>query len=305
AGTDRMFGGTGDDIYHVDTYNDHVIENAGEGNDSVIASDNYKLSDNIESLTLAGSANIWGYGNGSDNVLTGNSGANKLFGLGGNDLIDGGAGADRMWGGTGDDRYMVDNYNDRISELAGEGSDSVFASTSYKLADNIEKLTLTGSSDIWGYGNASDNVLTGNDGANKLYGLGGNDVLSGQSGNDWLEGGAGRDVTTGGIGADSFAFRDGDFAGLTASTCDQIKDFSESDGDVIRLLADADSGTTGSQTFDFIGTNAFTGAAGELRYEEISGNTYVMGDTDGDGTADFMIRLDGSHALTSGDFIFG
>ncbi|MGN6155000.1 MAG: M10 family metallopeptidase C-terminal domain-containing protein, partial [Sphingomicrobium sp.] len=47
AGTDRMFGGTGDDIYHVDTYNDHVIENAGEGNDSVIASDNYKLSDNI------------------------------------------------------------------------------------------------------------------------------------------------------------------------------------------------------------------------------------------------------------------
>jgi hypothetical protein len=53
------------------------------------------------------------------------------------------------------------------------------------------------------------------------------------------------------------------------------------------------------------GTGAFTGNAGELRYQELNGNTYVYGDTDGDGTADFTICLTGSHTLASGDFIFG
>jgi Ca2+-binding RTX toxin-like protein len=202
-----------------------------------------------------------------------------------------------MWGGTGDDRYMVDNYNDRITEVAGEGSDSVFASTSYKLADNIEKLTLTGSSDIWGYGNASDNVLTGNDGANKLYGLGGNDVI---------DGGAGIDQAYGGTGADTFVFADGDLGGASQASCDIIRDFSHAEADRIDLSGlDANSALSGNQAFAFLGTSAFTGSAGQLRYEESGGNTYLMGDTDGDGTADFMIRLDGSHALTSGDFIFG
>ncbi len=209
-----------------------------------------------------------------------------------------------MWGGTGDDVYYVDRYADRVFENAGEGTDSVFASSNYVLADNIEKLTLTGSANLWGYGNGSDNTLTGNSGANKLYGMDGGDTLRGMAGNDWLEGGAGHDVFYGGTGADSFVFRDGDFAGLTASTCDQVKDFSHAEGDLIRLnFADADTATAGDQAFAFIGTAAFSNTAGELRYEEISGNTYVSGDTDGDGVADFLIRLDGSHALTSGDFV--
>jgi restriction endonuclease Mrr len=53
----------------------------------------------------------------------------------------------------------------------------------------------------------------------------------------------------------------------------------------------------------FIGTAAFSKTAGELRYQEIGGNTYVSGDTNGDGLADFLIRLAGSHALTSSDFV--
>jgi hypothetical protein len=62
--------------------------------------------------------------------------------------------------------------------------------------------------------------------------------------------------------------------------------------------------TDGDQAFAFVGADAFHGVAGELRYEQISGNTYVQGDTDGDGIADFWIRHDGLHALTSGDIIF-
>jgi len=101
AGIDRMAGGTGDDAYFVDNYGDKVIENAAEGIDSVLATANYKLSANVENLTLGGSAQIWGYGNDLDNALTGNDAANKLYGLGGNDIIDGKGGVDRMFGGTG------------------------------------------------------------------------------------------------------------------------------------------------------------------------------------------------------------
>jgi hypothetical protein len=59
----------------------------------------------------------------------------------------------------------------------------------------------------------------------------------------------------------------------------------------------------GNQGFTFLGAGAFTGTAGQLRYEQISGDTFVTGDTNGDGVADFMIRLDGLHTLRSGDFI--
>ncbi len=194
TGNDRMMGGADDDSYFVDSYRDAVIEYAGEGNDSVFSTANYVLSDNVEALTLTGSADLYGYGNAGDNILTGNSGINKLFGLGGNDVLDGGAGSDRLFGGTGNDIYYVDAYADRAIENAGEGNDEVRSSASYRLGDNIETLTLTGSSGIWGYGNAGDNTLTGNSGNNKLFGLGGNDVLDGGAGTDRMWGGTGDDV---------------------------------------------------------------------------------------------------------------
>ena len=59
----------------------------------------------------------------------------------------------------------------------------------------------------------------------------------------------------------------------------------------------------GDQNFSFIGTAAFHNVAGELRYEQINGNTYVTGDRNGDGVADLMIRLDGLHGLVAGDFV--
>ena len=100
-----------------------------------------------------------------------------------------------------------------------------------------------------------------------------------------------------------FVFRSGDFGGIN-SLADRIHDFSHAEGDRISLeLVDADTTQSGDQAFTFRGTGAFTGDAGELRFEQISGNTYVQGDLDGDGVADFWIRLDGLHTLTSSDFL--
>ena len=63
------------------------------------------------------------------------------------------------------------------------------------------------------------------------------------------------------------------------------------------------NGTATNEAFTFIGSQAFHHTAGELRSEVVGGNTYVTGDTDGDGIADFMIRLDGTHALVGADFV--
>ena len=104
------------------------------------------LAANVENLTLTGSAALSGTGNELNNVLTGNTGANTLFGGAGNDTINGGTGADSMQGGQGDDLYYVDNASDAIVELTGEGVDSVQTSIAYTLADQVENLTLTGSS---------------------------------------------------------------------------------------------------------------------------------------------------------------
>ena len=83
-----------------------------------------------------------------------------------------------------------------------------------------------------------------------------------------------------------------------------VHDFSRAEGDRIDLrLVDANSTRDYDQAFAFIGNAAFSGTAGELRYRQLSGNTYVLGDTNGDGVADFWIRLDGLHSLNAGDFV--
>ena len=220
AGADTLIGGAGDDIYRVDDAGDVVTELAGEGVDRVIATVSYALGENLENLTLSGTAAIAGSGNALDNVLVGNAASNTLDGragddrltggdaddvlLGGegNDVLNGAAGADAMLGGAGDDIYRVDNTGDAVTELAGEGVDRVVATVHYLLTDNIENLTLSGSDDLAGSGNVLDNRLTGNAGINLLSGGAGDDRLNGAGGLDFLEGGEGADVLadTSGVG---------------------------------------------------------------------------------------------------------
>jgi hypothetical protein len=112
---------------------------------------------------LTGVAHITGFGNGLDNYLIGNTGNNTL---------DGGVGADTMTGGVGNDTYFVDNTGDIISELAGQGTDTVISSVTRYLGSNQENLTLTGASALNGYGSNDDNFLQGNSAANLLSGRG-------------------------------------------------------------------------------------------------------------------------------------
>jgi Ca2+-binding RTX toxin-like protein len=193
-GNDTMTGGIGDDTYYVNNGLDVVIENAAEGYDTVRATANYKLSDNVERLFLQeGAGAINGGGNDLDNRLYGNSASNVLVGNGGDDFLDGLGGADTMEGGIGNDTYVVDNVGDVVKESVQGGIDKVWSSVSYTLAASVENLNLTGVAAVNGTGNSLDNYISGNGAANVLNGGGGNDILDGMAGADTLIGGLGDD----------------------------------------------------------------------------------------------------------------
>lgn len=238
-----------------------------------------------------------------DMSMRGRAGDDSLQTGYGNDTLDGGTGADAMAGGLGNDSYTIDNAGDTITEYSSGGTDNVSASVTFTLGSEVEHLSLTGSANIDGTGNGVVNTISGNSGNNALSGLAGDDTLNGNNGSDLLTGGAGKDVMAGGSGADQFLFDDGDFAGLLWGTADQIADFSHAAGDLIGLSAvDAVAGG-GDDAFTYLGTGAFTGVAGQLRYAWVGSFTMVYGDTNGDSVTDLAIMLNGNISLVAGDFV--
>ena len=132
-----------------------------------------------------------------------------------------------------------------------------------------------------------------------IFGLLGDDILKGLGGNDVLDGGDGRDLLSGGKGRDHF-----DFNLVTDSVVgvdrDVIKDFHHAQHDKIDLSdIDANENQALDQAFNFIGSAQFTGHARQLRFA----NHVLQGDTDGDGTADFQIRVPHVAQFVDADFI--
>lgn len=213
AGRDTLTGGSGDDRYVIDNVLDVIVENAGEGIDTVQSSVSYVLGATLEHLVLTGAAAISGAGNGMANSISGNIAANKLSGLdgndtltgnAGNDILDGGSGADALDGGTGNDLFVIDSAADTVTERDGEGTDTIRSSlTSTTVAAFVENLTLLAGAQN-GTGNGLNNSILGNGDANALDGAAGNDTLSGAAGNDTLTGAAGADRMAGGLGNDLY-----------------------------------------------------------------------------------------------------
>lgn len=178
----------------------------------------------------------------SDDVLYGGNGNDTRDGGGGNDTFDGGAGVDQMTGAGGNDSYYVDDAADQVIEVAGQGTDAIYASISFDLASpttgtlNVENLTLIGTAALIGRGDSNANVIIGNAGNNELYGLTGFDRLSGGAGDDRLFGGSGNDILSGGAGIDYLSGGSSDdsyidsAAGLNGDT---IADFSAGDRIVV------------------------------------------------------------------------
>ena len=124
-GADRLEGGDGSDTYYVDDVADLVIEQTGQGNDIVSSSITYALTDNVERLSLSGTASVNGTGNSLGNTLTGNAQANRLSGLGGTDTLNGGAGDDTLDGGADVDRLTGGTGADRFYFAKGQAGDTI------------------------------------------------------------------------------------------------------------------------------------------------------------------------------------
>jgi Ca2+-binding RTX toxin-like protein len=161
---DTLYGGTGNDKFFVLEAKDVVIENVGEGTDTIIVDQtDYTLPTNVENLTMTYNMQDYpdpdsgwrGTGNALANVITGCDLADTLDGAAGNDTIKGMDGDDTVYGGLNNDTVYGGDGNDWLN---GQwGNDIV-------------------------YGDAGYDTIIGEDGNDKLFG--GND-------NDWFTAGAG------------------------------------------------------------------------------------------------------------------
>ena len=116
--------------------------------------------------TLSGFERL--YGSAYNDTLLGDAGANYLAGY---------TGADSMNGGAGDDVYFVDNAGDVVTELAAEGSDTIYTAINYVLGVNQERLVVDSALAVNGTGNALNN---------DIYAGSGNNILDGGAGVDFV-----------------------------------------------------------------------------------------------------------------------
>jgi Ca2+-binding RTX toxin-like protein len=115
SGASFMYGGTGNDTYVPMAPADKIGEYVGQGTDVVQSEFTYQLGDNLENLTLTGTAAIDGTGNELANVIIGNGAPNVLNGGSGSDTLTGGADSDTL---TGDVGYDI--FKDTAANLNGD-----------------------------------------------------------------------------------------------------------------------------------------------------------------------------------------
>jgi Ca2+-binding RTX toxin-like protein len=242
------------------------------------------------------------YGGAGDDTMTVYTAQSEYWGGGGNDYISSAGYWNLLVGGDGNDTVSY-QAQDKDKYLDGWGVDldlgREFARTGEgrkeKLVD-FENAEGTSFGDGI-LGSKADNKLWGMDGKDDVVGFKGDDQLFGGAGEDYLSGGNGEDELTGGTGTDHLEGGGGNdrfiFADVNemdkGGNADIIEDFEN--GDRIDL--------SGAGSFTFINDSAFGNVAGEIRFED----GVLQGDVDGDGNADFEIKVKDVNALQDSDFV--
>lgn len=226
---DTLVGGTGDDTYHVHT-GDIVIENAGEGVDTVMAMSDFTLGagQSIERIvisTISGHGlNVAGndlgniiYGADYNDTITGGAGADTLSGHDGNDYLIGGAGADQFDGLTGNDTVSYEDY------IAEDGIGGLVIN----LQDSSQNTGIA-AGDVYQYGTIES--VVGTNYRDLITGTALANTIAGGAGDDTLNGGAGSDLLHGGDGIDMASYA-GSSAGIVVNLADPTGNTLEAAGD--------------------------------------------------------------------------
>ncbi|MEO7177339.1 MAG: Ig-like domain-containing protein, partial [Allosphingosinicella sp.] len=309
AGTNTNFGNSGTQLYDYNITVDDANFAAGlraKINGSALLAG--------EDLTFDGSAET-----DASFLVYGGRGVDFLTGGAGNDIfffdIGRFAAGDRVVGGDGyDGLFLRGNYTLDFNTRGFSG-----------LLTDIENITLTSATDTrYARGGGSEfdydltlsdaNVGAGRtltvsgalltatetmavngsqetDGFLRLFGGAAGDTLIGGANADLLYGGLGGDQLTGGGGADIFRYQSTAESAPGDGTADHILDFTPGTDRIDLGRIDANSEVAGDQAFTWIGSNAFSGTAGELRGYSSDSGWIVEGDVDGDGVADLYIAL--------------
>ncbi len=146
-------------------------------------------------------------------------------------------------------------------------------------------------------------ISNSNSGSTTLYGSSGAELFGSEASSETnFVGGYGRQLTFGGRGANIFTYLSP--ADSTSADPDFVYSFDRAK-DVIDLSnIDADMTAAGVQSFTFIGTNAFTSAGAEVRYQLNTANdtTLVQATLAGDTAPDLQIQIFGLVPLTASNF---
>jgi Ca2+-binding RTX toxin-like protein len=246
------------------------------------------------------------------NVIDGGAGDDEIYGIGGGDILRGGAGNDQIEGSGGNDT-MLGGAGDAdvlsyFNAAAGVRVNLRLQGTEQAVGGSSGTDVFTEFEDLYGsnsggdilIGSTADNRILGFAGADQIFGFDGQDDLIGMQGNDTLVGGQGSDDLTGGGGSDRFVFNLASESTFTLR--DTIKDFGVGGADVVDLSAiDANTGASGNQIFNFVGSSAFANA-GDLRFVTNGIDGYILGDVDGNGANDLNILLLGVTSMSASDF---
>jgi Ca2+-binding RTX toxin-like protein len=215
-------------------------------------------------------------------IINGLAGTDTLTAGAANQILDGGAGADilndngqtgiTLVGSAGNDTFIVSSPNTVITELAGNGTDTIQTSlSSFSLPTNVERLVHTGSESFTATANAAGQMITGGTGA------------------DTLNDGSFAVTLRGSGGADTFTVTN------AATTVTEVAGSANSTVDT--TLANFSLGAN-IQNLTYTGSGNFTGTGNGLA------NTVTGGagnDTlSGNGGADTLIGAAGNDSLTGG-----
>ncbi len=200
---------------------DNVLE-GGPGND--VLSGGFARS--VESVAFIDTGSDILLGGEGDDVLlaSGNVAFPFDFGIG-TDPNPFNTPDDILIGGPGNDTYYIQHAGQTVTEVLGEGVDTIKSTVSYTLGEDVENLILIDPTHVFdnnedlvpspplhGTGNELDNLLIGSAKANTLTGGAGHDTLWGGNAIDPESGApaSGNDTLVGGEGFDTYLFNLGD-----------------------------------------------------------------------------------------------